>query len=108
MFHAYIGAAKHIDSIENDTIGWRMILDGAKAEGDDKTAKMMEKLGSPPYTKTSKDGSTVVDGDACYQVLKRLCPFSPSAPADNGFNSMKMFLAPEHSFWSKIQLVRGL
>ena len=108
LYHAYIGAAQHINSIENDTIGWRMILDGAKVEGDEKTVKLMEKMGPPPYTKLDKDGSTVGDGDAYYQVLKRLYHYSPSAPADKGFDSMKMFLASEHNFRSKINLVRGL
>jgi len=108
LYYAYIGSAQHMNSIENDTIGWRMILDGAKSEGDEKTVKLMEEMGPPPYTKQNKDGSTVGDGEAYYQVLKRLYHYSPSALADNGFDSMKMFLAPEHSFWAKINLVRGL
>ena len=108
LYHAYIGAAQHINSIENDTIGWRMILEGARTEGDEKTVKLMEKMGPPPYTKLDKDGSPVGDGDAYYQVLKRLYHYSPSAPADRGFDSMKLFLAPEHSLWARINLVRGL
>lgn len=108
LYHAYIGAAQHINSIENDSIGWRMILDGAKAEGDEKTATLMEEMGPPPYMKQDKSGSPVPDGDAYYQVLKRLYHYSPTAPADSGFDSMGMFLASEHNLWSKINLVRGL
>ena len=108
LYHAYIGAAQHINSIENDSIGWQMILDGATCEGDEKTVSLMEKMGPPPYTKQNKDGSVVPDGDAYYEVLKRLYHYSPPAPADKGFDSMGMFLAPEHNLWSKINLVRGL
>lgn len=108
LYHAYIGAAQHINSIENDTIGWQMILDGAKAEGDEKTAALMEEMGPPPYTKKDKEGFVVGDGDAYYQVLKRLYHYSPPAPAEKGFNSMKIFNAPEHSLAAKVNLVRGL
>jgi len=108
LYHAYIGAAQHINSMENDAIGWRMILDGAQAQGDGKTVKRMEKMGPPPYTKVNKDGSVSADGDAYYQVLKRLYHYSPSAPADRTFSSMKLFNAPEHTLGSKINLVRGL
>lgn len=108
LYHAYVGAAQHINSIENDSIGWRMIVDGAKAEGDEKTRNLMEDMGPPPYMKQNKDGSVSPDGDAYYQVLKRLYHYSPPAPADRGFDSMGMFLAPEHNVWSKVNLVRGL
>ncbi len=108
LFHAYIGAAQHINSIENDSIGWQMILDGAKREGDQKTIDLMEEMGPPPYMKQNKDGSSAPDGDAYYQVLKRLYHYSPSAPADIGFDSMKIFLAPEHTPLARINLVRGL
>lgn len=108
LFYAYIAAAQHVNSIENDGIGWQMILDGARREGDLKTVGRMEKLGPPPYTKQLKDGSVVPDGDSYYQVLKRLYHYSPAAPSDGSFSSTKMFLASEHSLGSRINLARGL
>jgi len=108
LFHAYIGAGQQINAVENDTIGYEMILNGAKAAGEAKTVKIMERIGYPPYLKSLEDGSTVPDGDAYFQVLSRLYRYSPSAPADEHFRSEKMFLAPEHSLFDRINLIRGL
>ncbi|AEV29975.1 putative hydrolase or acyltransferase of alpha/beta superfamily [Sphaerochaeta pleomorpha str. Grapes] len=108
LFHAYIGAGQQINSIENDTLGWQMVLKGARASEDHKTVALMEKIGRPPYLKTLEDGSVVPDGQKYFEVLSRLFEFSPHAPADASFRSEKMFLAPEHSFADRINLVRGL
>lgn len=108
LFHAYVGAGQQINAVENDTIGYEMILNGAKAAGEAKTVKIMERIGYPPYMKTLEDGSTVPDGDAYFQVLSRLYHYSPSAPADEHFRSEKMFLAPEHSLFDRINLIRGV
>ncbi|PKL20665.1 MAG: alpha/beta hydrolase [Spirochaetae bacterium HGW-Spirochaetae-4] len=108
LFHAYIGAAQQVNSVENDSIGYEMILEGARTAGDAKTVKTMEKLGYPPYVKRLSDGTEVPDGDAYYQVLSRLYHYSPSAPADANYRSEKMFLAPEHSFFDRINLIRGV
>ena len=108
LFHAYIGAAQQVNSVENDTIGYEMILDGAKAAGDAKTVRIMESIGYPPYKKTLSDGTVVPDGDAYYQILSRLYHYSPTAPADVNYRSEKMFLAPEHSFFDRINLIRGV
>ena len=108
LFHAFIAASPHVNSTENDTIGYKMILEGAKQRGDSKTIKILEKIGLPPYEKIDKEGNLVGDGEAYYALLSRLYSYSPSAPSDQGFRSEKMFLAPEHSFFSKINLVRGV
>ena len=108
LFHAYIGAGQQINSIENDTLGWQMVLRGARAAEEHKTVALMEKIGRPPYLKTLGDGSVVPDGEKYFEVLSRLFKYSPHAPADVSFRSEKMFLAPEHTFAARINLVRGL
>lgn len=108
LFHAYIGVAQHINSIENDSIGWDMIHAGALAAGDSKTVKLLEQQGKPPYATLSADGAVVGDGGKYYNLLSRLYKYSPHAPADAGFDSMKMFLAPEHTWKDRLNLVRGL
>lgn len=108
LFHAYIGAAQQVNAVENDTIGYEMILEGAKAAGDTKVVRIMEEIGYPPYVKTLEDGSVVPDGDAYFQVLSRLYHYSPPAPADVYHCSEKMFLAPEHSLFDRINLIRGV
>ncbi|NCC64050.1 MAG: alpha/beta hydrolase [Spirochaetia bacterium] len=108
LFHAFISASPHINSTENDTIGYHMILEGAEKRGDTKTQKKLESIGLPPYEKMDKNGEIIGDGDAYYAVLSKLYSYSPTAPSDGTFRSEKMFLAPEHSLLSKIYLVRGL
>jgi pimeloyl-ACP methyl ester carboxylesterase len=108
LFHAYIGVAQHVNSIENDSIGWDMIHAGALAAGDTKVVKLLENQGKPPYATISADGTVVGDGDKYYNLLSRLYKYSPHAPADAGFDSMKMFLAPEHSWKDRVNLVKGL
>jgi pimeloyl-ACP methyl ester carboxylesterase len=108
LFHAYIGTGQQINSIENDTLGWQMVLRGARAADDQKSVALLEKIGRPPYLKTQKDGTSVVNGQAYYEVLSRLYRYSPQAPAEKGFRSEKLFLAPEHTFLARVNLIRGL
>lgn len=108
LFHAYIGAAQQVNVIENDTMGYEMILRGALASGDRKTVRTLTQFGKPPYHKTLSDGTVIPDGEAYYALLSRLYRYSPPAPADRGFQSMKMFLAPEHNLISKMNLIRGV
>lgn len=108
LYHAFIAASPHVNSTENDTIGYQMILEGAKQRGDTKTIKKLEAIGLPPYEKLDKKGNAVGDGDAYYAVLSRLYSYSPNAPSDAGFRSEILFLAPEHSLFDRINLIRGL
>jgi pimeloyl-ACP methyl ester carboxylesterase len=108
LFFAYIGAAQQINSIENDSIGWDMIHSGALAGGNTKLVKTLEEQGKPPYATIDEDGRVVGDGKKYYTLLSNLYRYSPHAPADAGFNSLKMFLAPEHTLKDRVNLVRGL
>ena len=108
LYYAYIAASPHVNSTENDTIGYHMILEGAKRRGDRKTVQTLEAIGLPPYEKLDKKGTLVGDGDAYYAVLSKLYSYSPSSPSDSSFRSEKMFLAPEHSLGAKINLIKGL
>ncbi|ADY14440.1 alpha/beta hydrolase [Sphaerochaeta globosa] len=108
LYHAFIAASPHVNSTENDTIGYHMILDGAKKRGDTKTVAKLEAIGLPPYEKLDKKGNVIGDGDAYYAVLSRLYSYSPKALSDSGFRSEILFLAPEHSFFDRINLIKGL
>ncbi len=68
-----------MNSTENDTIGYHMILEGAKERGDTKTIKKPEAIGLPPYEKLDKKGNFVGDGDAYHAVLSRLYSYSHNA-----------------------------
>lgn len=108
LYAAYIGAGQHINSIENDAVGWHMVHDGALREGDHKLAEKLESYGLPPFLQELPDGRKVPDGDAYYGLLKELYHYSPKAPNDHRFDSMTMFFAPEHSFFDTVNIARGL
>ena len=108
LYHALIAAHPHVNSTENDTIGYHMILEGAKARGDEKTVKKLISIGEPPYEYVDDEGITKGDGEAYYAVLSRLYSYSPSAPSDSNFRSEKLFLAPQHTLINRINLVRGV
>lgn len=108
LYAAYIGAMQHVNSIENDTIGWQMIHDGALERGEDKVVKKLQEYGKPPFYTENEQGERVLDGEAYYYLLSRLYSYSPHAPADEGFNSLDMFLAPEHTLIDRVNLIRGV
>lgn len=108
LYYAYIAASPHVNSTENDTIGYRMILGEARKRGDKRTVEKLEAIGLPPYEKVEKSGKVVGDGDAYFEVLRRLYAYSPKAPSDHTFKSQTMFAAPEHSLGTRLNLVRGL
>ncbi|NLK06242.1 MAG: alpha/beta hydrolase [Spirochaetales bacterium] len=108
LYHALIAAHPHVNSTENDTIGYHMILEGAKARGDEKTVEKLLSIGEPPYEYVDDEGILRGDGEAYYAVLSRLYSYSPSAPSDSNFRSEKLFLAPQHTLINRINLVRGV
>ncbi|MDA3833710.1 MAG: alpha/beta hydrolase, partial [Spirochaetales bacterium] len=108
LFSAYIGAAQQINSIENDTISWKVVREGADAAGDVKVVRQLDEYGRPPYGAFKPDGSWKGDGAAYYYLLSRIYTYTPHAPADSGFRSLDMFLAPEHNFFDRIRNVKGL
>lgn len=108
LYHALIAAHPHVNSTENDTIGYHMILEGAKARGDEKTVEKLLSIGEPPYEYVDDEGILRGDGEAYYAVLSRLYTYSPSAPSDSNFRSEKLFLAPQHTLINRINLVRGV
>ncbi len=80
LYHAFIAASPHVNSTENDTIGYKMILEGAKQRGDSKTIQTLEEIGLPPYEKYDKKGNLVGDGEAYYALLSRLYSYSQVPP----------------------------
>jgi len=98
LYAAYIGIGQQVNGVENDTVGWHMVHDGALAEGKTDVVKKLEEYGLPPYD----------DGEKYYYLLSRLYGYSPRPTQEAGFDSLKMFLAPEHNLGDRINIVRGL
>lgn len=98
LYAAYVGVGQQVNSVENDTIGWVMVRDGARAAGEDKVADTLERYGPPPYE----------DGDRYFYLFRRLYRYSPHPPIPSDFDSTWYFRAPEHRLVDKVNSVRGL
>ncbi|MFP4363495.1 MAG: alpha/beta fold hydrolase [Spirochaetia bacterium] len=100
LYHAYIGIAQQVNSVENDLIGYRMVLEGARREGNEDLVFELEDNGPPPYT---------VEETGNYLVLfTRLSRYSPHSPDMVGTNPLWMLTAPEHTLIDRINLVRAV
>jgi hypothetical protein len=70
-----------VNSTENDTIGYHMILEGAKERGDTKTIKKLEAIGLPLYEKLDKKGTSSVTGMPTMQCFLVSTPTAPTPPS---------------------------
>jgi len=75
LYHALIAAHPHVNSTENDTIGYHMILEGAKARGDEKTVKKLISIGEPPYEYVDDEGMRASPKVTARHTM-RCCPDS--------------------------------
>lgn len=98
LYEAYIGIGQQINGIENDRIGWNMVLEGAKAEKNDSLVKKLLKNGPPPYT----------DGQKYLDFFSKLYQYSPHPVPANEFDSLSLFFAKEHTPMDRINHFRGL
>jgi pimeloyl-ACP methyl ester carboxylesterase len=98
LYAAYVGIGQQVNSGENDTVSWKMVIDGARAAGEEKLARKIEAMGPPPYAEGGK-----------YQYLfTRLWKYSPHPPGAGAFDSGSFFKAPEHRLIDRLNTFRGL
>ena len=100
LYRAYIGIGQHVNSPENDTIGYELVLRRAAAGGDENTVAKLKENGPPPYTTDQK-------GNYAF-LFQRLFEFSPSAPGTKEVDSMAFLSPEEYHFLDSVNLVRGL
>jgi pimeloyl-ACP methyl ester carboxylesterase len=100
LYHAYIGIGQQVNSVENDRIGYNLVLDRAEAAGDTKIVDTLKKNGPPPYTVEEKGKYTV--------LFQKLFVYSPHASSAEDFKSMSMLTPKEYSPIDSLNLIRGL
>lgn len=50
LFHAYIGVGQMTSTLQDDQLGYRYVLDRARAEGNTELVGKLERQGPPPYS----------------------------------------------------------
>ena len=55
-FHAYLATEQIVTMSENEAVTYRMTLERLKAQGQDKKARRLERLGPPPYRNAMRWG----------------------------------------------------
>ena len=100
LYAAYIAVAQQVDFVENDVIGYNMVLERAAAAGDEKTVRQLRENGPPPYS--------VEKGNNYTYLFQRVFRYSPSAPGQAHIDSLGILTPEEYTALDSINLVRGL
>ena len=100
LYHAYVGVGQHINALENDLLGYELVMKRAEAAGDTRIVRRLEKKGPPPYTGEEKGKYTF--------LFQKLFVYSPNPSSGGGIDSMAMFTPEEYTLKDKINLLRGL
>jgi pimeloyl-ACP methyl ester carboxylesterase len=100
LYAAYIGIGQQVDFVENDRIGYDLVLERAAAAGDDATVRKLEEQGPPPYTAEERGKYTY--------LFQRIFRYSPKAPDAPHIDDMSIFTPKEYTIVDTVNLVRGL
>ena len=100
LYAAYIGAAQQVNFIENDQIGYDLVLERAEAAGDERTVNRLEKNGPPPYT--------AEDAGKYSYLFQRVFRYSPTPAGGHEINEMSIFTPDEYTLRDTVNLVRGV
>lgn len=100
LYHSYISVSQHVNAVENDRLGYDMVLQGAEEAGKRSEVKKLKEMGPPPY-------STEERGHYTY-LLSRLPRYTPK-PASIGYQSFRSMAFPkEYTLIDSLNFIRGL
>jgi pimeloyl-ACP methyl ester carboxylesterase len=98
LYHCYVGIAQQVNSVENDTIGYHLVLERAREKRDRKLVEQLTKQGPPPYTK----------GDAgAYRTLYSHLPTCPPTVCSK-ISLWAAFVPREYSLLDSLRALRGV
>ncbi|GAK50163.1 hypothetical protein U14_01390 [Candidatus Moduliflexus flocculans] len=98
LYYAYIGIGQQVNSVENDQIGYNMVLKQARQRGDHALVKKLEKNGLPPYTQAQKG--------AYIDFFRHLPSCPPGICSKNSF--WEMVKPKEYTLLDSLHTLKGL
>jgi proline iminopeptidase len=98
LYHCYVGIAQQVNTVENDTIGYHMVLERAREKGDRKVVDKLTKQGPPPYTK---------EESGAYKTLFSRLPSCPPSICSK-ISLWAAFVPQEYSLLAPLWALRGV
>jgi pimeloyl-ACP methyl ester carboxylesterase len=93
-----VGIAQQVNSVENDTIGYHIVLERAREKGECKVVEKLTKQGPPPYSRE--------ESGAYKTLFSRLPSCPPSICSEISF--WDVFGPQEYSLLDSLRAVRGV
>jgi pimeloyl-ACP methyl ester carboxylesterase len=98
LYHCFVGIAQQVNSVENDTMGYHMVLERAREKGDRKVVDKLTKQGPPPYSK---------EQSGAYKTLFSRLPGCPPSICSK-ISMLAAFVPQEYSLLDSLRAVRGV
>ena len=104
LFHSYFGIAQNANSIASEQVSYDFVYTSAKKAKDDKSLKILDEIGKPPY---KTDEKWVRNLKTERKLLKKYQYTNPKTVI-NTFNIYKNFiLYKEYSIFEKLKALEG-
>jgi len=100
LYYAYIGVGQQVNSVENDRIGYELVLEGAWRAGEDATVKELEAQGPPPYG--------IEEGHPYFKLFRRLARYSPAPPDSYEADFMSFIHPQEYTIFDSVRMIRSV
>lgn len=98
LFSAYVGVGQQVNTLENDRIGYEMVIDRASRREDARVVEHLRTIGPPPYPRES--------GRHYLYLFQKVHMYSNHPSPEPTFTTM--VFPKEYTFRNSINLVRGL
>mgnify|MGYP001819313898 CR=1 FL=1 len=98
LYHCFVGIAQQVNSVENDTMGYHMVLERAREKGDRKVVDKLTKQGPPPYTE---------EESGAYNTLFSHLPSCPPSTCSE-ISYWDAFVPQEYSLFDSLRALRGV
>lgn len=102
-YHGYIGTGQMVAFEETEKIDYKLAMQLAKEEGNDKLVRKLEKNGEPPYYNEDVTWKSVTYLNYLNQIMTK----NPKI-TNGGFQTMKYIAASEYGMLDKINYLRGI
>jgi pimeloyl-ACP methyl ester carboxylesterase len=100
LYHAYVGVGQQVNAVENDRIGYELVLREAEARGDDRLLRKLRDQGPPPYS--------VQDRGAYLTLFQKLSVFSPEHPGSSEPDFWAFIHPDEYTLPDSVRLIRSV
>ncbi len=103
LFYAYMGVGQIANQLQSEQQAFDLVLERAQQKGDDKSVKVLQKVGRPPYPK-----ETVMKSIGTGRKIFRLYDQTPGKKLSLSKYVRKIFSCPFYNFKDKRNYFKGM